>query len=267
MLATVLTTPLLSGCFSDERTIYAICEDNPQICRDIETKGWCKTERAHVIRHREQILTEKNNDHNLYTGLKHWKELSQCIEIAANIKRRKVTDRDAVKEKTFLVTLQEIERIEQASKTSSLPQFLYYHWAQDGDESRITELVALDKRGKLDSTDMQLMMAAYYGKTDNNKAVIAQYNALKLLTQSDLETLPPSLFAGLSTRFYQLRRYKLSFVWAQVAVKAGLKESKFSSLQRHLEGQRANIKMLNNLAQETYDSIQSLKFSEPDSKV
>jgi len=266
-LSALFITPLLSGCLSDERTIYAICDDNPQICNDVETKGWCKTERALVIRHREREILAPNDHENLFSGLNEWQEFSQCIEIAANIKRRQVKDRDAIKESTFLVTLQEIARIEKETRHSELPEFLYYHWAQDGDQRKIDKLIALDARGKLNTTKRQLMMASFYGKTNKNKAVSTQYKALSLLSSPDLDKLPPSLFASLATHFYQNKNYKLSFVWAQVAVKSGMKANKFNSLQQKLETQQADINKLNALAVATYDSIQALNFIEPDAKI
>lgn len=266
-ISTLFAWPLLTGCLSDERTIYAICEDNPQICTDIEAKGWCKTERANVIRQREKELNNPENQQLLYDSLNQWQAFSQCIEIAANIKRRDIEDRDAVKETTFLVTLREIERIEKFSRNSQLPEFLYYHWAQDGDQSKINKLIELDSRSKLNSTRMQLMMAAYYGKSDKTKAIASQYQALRLLSEDDLETLDPSLFASLATHFYQEKSYKLAFVWAQIATMAGLKTNKYNSLKRNLDSQQANIEQLEALAEKTYDSIRSMSFEAPDTKL
>jgi len=257
----------LSGCDSDHRTVFAICDDTPQICEDIPTNGWCKTERGDVIRYRDQQLRAPLDETILYSGLNKWKELSQCIEIAANIKRRKLKDRDPIKQATFIVTLEEIARIEQATKNSQIPELLYYHWAQDGEPQKLATLIRLDDHGKLNNTSMQLIMATLYAKTDKQKAINTQYKALSLLTKQELEQLPTSLYAGFATYFYQIKRYQLSYVWAQVAVRAGLKENKATALRQKIAAQNADINALDNLAHDTYQSIQALAFQAPDNKI
>jgi len=266
-LSALIIVSLLNGCSNDERTLFAICDDTPQICQDIATNGWCKTERGDVIRHREQELLAPLDETILYSGLKKWKNLSQCIEIAANIKRRKLKDRDPIKQATFLVTLQEIARIEQETKHSQIPELLYYHWAQDGEPQKLATLMRLDDQGKLNNTSMQLIMATLYAKTDKQKAINTQYKALSLLTKHELDNLPISLYAGFATYFYQAKRYQLSYVWAQVAVKAGLKENKSTALRQKIAGQNADIDALDDLAHTTYRSIQALAFKAPDNKI
>ena len=259
----LLSTTILSGCLDEERTIYTICEDNPVLCYDIETKGWCKVERANVIRHREIELHKPTDQQNLWNSLKHWQEFSQCIEIAANIKRRSVKDRDSIKESTYLVTLDEIARIEKQTVNSELPEFLYYHWAQNSDETKINKLIALDNAGQLNTTSLQLMMASYYSKVDKDKAILSHYNALKLLDKSELATLKPTVFASLATHFYQTKDFEMSYVWAQIAIKAGLKANQHSALSRQLSDGQANLIHLNSIADATYDSIHALNFKSP----
>lgn len=257
----------LTGCFNGERSVYAICDDNPQLCSDIEADGWCTAERALVIRQREVELITPSDQLNLYNGLAQWKDFSQCIENAASIKRRNLDDRDSTKEKTYLVTLQEIKRIENATVNSELPQLIYYHWAQNGDENKIKKLVKLDKQGQLNTFAMQQLMAAYYGKTNKNKAIQSQYKALSLLTQSDLEYLPPTIYASLATHAYQIKDYPLAYVWSQIAIKAGLKESKYNFLTQNLKAQNADINNLQQIATQTYESILALKFQPPEDKI
>ncbi len=266
-LSTLIVWPLLGGCLGSEQTIYAICEENPQICSDIQAQGWCKVERANVIRQRQKELTTPNDPNVLYDSLIRWQEFSQCIEIAANIKRRSIKDRDAIKETTFLTTLQEIQRIEQATVNSKLPEFLYYHWAQDGDPSKIEKLVALDQRSKLNTTRLQLMMAAYYGKANRERAISSLYKALQFLKASELESLDPSVYASLATHFYQEKRYKLAFVWTEVATMAGLKTNKNNLIMQNLEAQHADVDKLEGVASDTYNSIRSLAFEAPNNKI
>jgi len=266
-VVTLFCLPIIVACSDSKRSIYAICDDNPQICGDIETKGWCKIERSAVIRFREQQIVSPDNQLSLYRGLKHWQSFSHCIEIAANIKRRTVTDRDSVKETTFLTSLNAIDRLEKDTYNSNLPQFLYYHWAAQGDDSKIDKLIELDQNSQLNSTELQLMMASYYGKLDSDKAIASQYKALTLLTAPDLATLDAGLFASLATNFYRKKQFELSYVWTQVAVKSGLKENSHTALARELSDRNVNIVHLDELADDTYDSINALAFSAPNHKI
>ncbi|MDP2560305.1 DUF2989 domain-containing protein [Psychrobium sp. 1_MG-2023] len=254
---------ILSGCDFGGETIYAICEDKPQICNDIKTEGWCKNERALVIRNRAKEVEGSVSDRHLYQSLKDWKSFSQCIEIAANIKRRQIKDRTAVKPATFLKTLEEIEKIERQTSDSNLPQFLYYHWAETGDKSKIKRLISLDRRNKLRTTELQLMIASYYTKHDKKKAIKAQYKALKYLTEDDLETLDPSLFASLATHFYQTEKYELAYIWTQISALAGLSPNEYTSLKRKLSDLTIDTDKLNEIAEHTYESIYDLDFVAP----
>lgn len=253
----------MSGCFSDEASLYTICEDNPQICNDIDAKGWCKNERSTLIRNRHRQITHPKDELNQYNSLTNWKKFSLCIESASNIKRRNVEDRDPTKATSFVNSVLEIEKLEQQTANSKLPQLLYYHWAQNGDSSKINQLIKLDANGKLLTTQLQLMMASYYGKANKRKAAMAQYKALSLLTEADLESLDHGVFASLSTYYFQENNLKLSYIWARIAVHFGLKENLYSSLTDKLERQGVDFKQLNETADNTYESIVALNFSAP----
>ncbi|MGB1296738.1 MAG: DUF2989 domain-containing protein [Psychrobium sp.] len=264
--ATLITSIIslsLTGCFSDEKSIYGICDDHPEICMDIETKGWCKQERSSLIRNRYQQIIAPDDEENLYNSLINWKKFSECIETASNIKRKNLKDRDPTKATSFVNSVAEIEKLEKLTKNSQLPQLLYYHWAQDGDDKKIDRLLKLDKKGELQTTELQMMMASYYDKRDRKKAAKAHYKALSYLTQQDLETLDHGIFASLSTYFYQASKPKLSYVWAQVAIKFGLRANLYSSLTAEVKKQGGSIDELDEKAQKVYDSIQSLNFKPP----
>lgn len=253
----------LTGCFSDEASLYSICEDNPQICSDIEAKGWCKEERSTLIRNRHRQITHPKDELNQYNSLMNWKTFSQCIETASNIKRRNIEDRDPTKAASFVNSVKAIDELEQQTVNSDLPQLLYYHWSQNGDASKIDKLIELDAQSQLQTTQLQLMMASYYGKVNKRKAAQAQYEALSLLTQNDIEALDHSVFASLSTYYFQENKLKLSYIWARVAVKFGLKANLYSSLTAKLERNGVNLQQLNLTAEKTYQSIITLNFMPP----
>jgi len=250
----------LTGCFSDEKSLYSICGDSPQVCDDIKTQGWCKGERTELIRNRYRQQTEPNNHKNLYDTLLTWKTFNACIEKASNIKRKKVTDRDPTKAATFVTSVLEIQKLEKLTKSSNYPDLLYYHWVEYGDDSKIDKLVSLDRKGKLNTSDLQFKMSTYYGKVNREKAVNSLLKGLSLLTESQLETLDHNVFASLTTYYYQMKKLELSYTWAQVAVKFGLKANLYSSLTVELQRKDINLSELDLKADDIYQSIQDLKF-------
>jgi len=262
-IITGLLTLSLSGCFTDETTIYGICENHSQICSDIETKGWCKNERAQLIRNRLRQLKAPDDQLNLYKSLINWKKFSYCIEAASNIKRKSIEDRDPTKAASFINSVREIEKLELLTVNSQLPQLLYYHWAHTGNKAKINKLIRLDQQNKLNTTELQLMMSSYYSKISKKKAAKAQYNALELLTQPDLETIDHTIFASISTYHYQTKDLELSYVWAQVAVKFGLKANLYSSLTSELKRKGAKLAELDQKADAIFHSIQILSFKAP----
>lgn len=250
----------LTGCFSDEKSLYSICGDVPQVCDDIKTQGWCKNERTDLIRNRYRQITEPSDHKNLYDTLLAWKSFNVCIEKASNIKRKKVTDRDPTKAATFVTSVLEIKKLEKLTKSSNYPDLLYYHWVEYGDDNKIDKLVSLDRRGKLNTSDLQFKMSSYYGKVNREKAVNALLKGLALLTESELETLDHNVFASLTTYYYQMRKLELSYTWAQVAIKFGLKANLYSSLTTELKRKDIDLNDLDIKADKIYDSIQDLKF-------
>lgn len=260
LILTVLCLSLCS-CFYFEKSIYSICDDTPHICDDIKTKGWCNDERSLLIRNRHNQILYPDNQENLYNSLVSWQSFSQCIEIASNIKRRDINDRDSIKAATFVHSIHEIEKLEKLTKNSNFPHLMYYHWTQDGDIEKIEKLKTLDDNGQLNTSELQFKMAFFYGKTDKEKSVQAQYKALSLLTEKDLNQLDHNVFANISTYYYQMRNLKHAYIWAQVAIKFGLKANIYSSLTRELKRKNTDFKALDLTAIEIYTSINELNFS------
>ncbi len=260
-LIAILIAFSLSGCFYFEKSIYTICEENPDICSDIKTKGWCKEERTKLIRTREKQILAPNDQENLYRNLINWKSFSACIEIASQIKRRSLTDRSSTKAATFVNSIMEIQKLENKTKNSNYPHLLYYHWTQYGDDEKIEKLKILDKNGELNTSELQFKMASYYSKSDRSKFIKAQYTALSLLTKTDLENLDHGVFASISTYYFQIDNLKKSYIWSQVAVKFGLKANVYSSLIDKLNRQNIDLSILDLKAEAIYKSINELNFS------
>lgn len=266
-LLTIFTTLLISGCNDKRVSLSQICSEQAQICDDIESEGWCKQKRADLIVRRYNAIESPDDQDNQYRTLMAWHDFNQCIELAASITRKNVLDRTSQKASAYLVSLEGIARLEQQTRASTLPQLLYYHWVIDGDPSRVRLLIRLDRRNKLATTELQLMMASYYAKVDKKKEMTAQYNALRYLDSNDMSAVDNQLFASLATSFLQQNNYRLAYIWTKIAEQSGLKTNNSNSLQRQLSARSVDLNRLQTIAKRTFDSIKSHDFITPESQL
>jgi len=257
---------LLSGCGDSRITLYDMCEQQPNICNDIASQGWCKQQRADLISHRFQSIVAPDDQDNHYRTLLAWGEFHQCIGVASKIMRTTITDRSSVKTLAYLTSIKEIEKLEQATRASQYPQLLYYHWAQDGSRTKIRKLIKLDRANKLETTELQLMMASYYAKVDTNKEIKAQYNALKLVTPASASLIDNQLYASLATNFMRQKKYPLAYIWTQIAELSGLKTANSNLLKSRLSNQSVDLDKMTAIAQTTYASINAHDFVSPESQ-
>jgi len=262
----VFATLLLSGCGDSPVTMYQMCEEQPNICSDIASEGWCKHKRAELIGRRYQsIITPKDQD-NQYRTLVAWRDFNQCINVASKIMRTTVSDRTSTKTLAYLTSLKEIDKLEQATRNSKYPQLLYYHWVQDGSRQKINQLVKLDRANKLATTELQLMMASYYSKVDTTKEIKAQYKALKLLTPASAPMIDNQLYASLATNFLRQKKYRQAYIWTKISEFSGLKTASSSMLKRQLTDREIDLDKMATIAQTTYASIESHSFISPESQ-
>ena len=180
--------------------------------------------------------------------------------------RTTITDRTSAKTLAYLTSIKEIAKLEQATRASQYPQLLYYHWVQDGSRTKIRKLLKLDRANKLETTELQLMMASYYAKVDTNKEIKAQYNALKLVTPASASLIDNQLYASLATNFMRQKKYPLAYIWTQIAELSGLKTANTNLLKSRLNSQSVDFDKMTTIAKTTYASINAHDFVSPESQ-
>ena len=76
---------LVSGCDGfAPRTVAQMCEENPDICNDLNPDYWCRAEKADIIKHRYEYL-EEMPDKAQYDLLIMFEDYKVCIDKAAQI--------------------------------------------------------------------------------------------------------------------------------------------------------------------------------------
>jgi len=194
-------------------TIPTICERNPEICAGLNEDGWCRAEKAEIIRHRYDHLNVTTDSH-IYKLLKHYEAYEYCIEKAAGIRHIKYREKEADRMQGFLTAIEAQKQLSRQTKNTSDPYLLYYHWSRNNDDRARKKFIAQAKQGNFNSADLWIKTASIYLKQDNEAARKALYKALSYY--DDLDDVDTLLFESLVTVNLDDERYASAYVWANV---------------------------------------------------
>jgi hypothetical protein len=262
MLTRALTISILfalSGC-SDQLSIRQICEDHAQFCSDLNTDSHCNTERADVIISR--FLESKDpNDEIRYQLLTQFHKYEKCVSLASSIEHIKLKEKTTSRVNGHLTAVREIRRLQKETINSEFPPLLFYHWSRGSNEDAINKLLELDKLYQLETTDMQLKLATYFVKFDDEAAIDKLYHALELNPSG--QDAPQEIYTTLVNIFYKSKRYKHAYIWALVAKEAGNTNIDLTPIEYQLELEGKNLDSLEDLANDTLSQIKSGTFKSP----
>ncbi|MFC3093568.1 DUF2989 domain-containing protein [Alteromonas sediminis] len=209
-----ISTLLLFGCDDlFKPTIPTICETNPDICAGLNEDGWCRAEKAEIIRHRYDHLNVTTDSH-IYTLLKHYEAYEACIEKAAGIRHIKYREKEANRMQGLLTAIDAQKKLIRQTKDTNDPYLLYYHWSRNNDDSARKRFLAQARQGNFDSADLWIKAASIHLKRDNEAARKSLYKALSYY--DDVDDVDPMLFESLVTVNLDDERYASAYVWANV---------------------------------------------------
>ena len=252
---------LVAGCDWSAPSIGEICSDNPQLCNDIQTEGWCRHERAQLIRRRDLDLRQPDNEDNQYRMLLDWKSFRDCVDLAAQVQHVKATEKGTLRNQAYLASLKNITELEQRIRKSKYPPLVYYRWSQSGSERDLRLLLKLDRSGKMQTTEMQQMIATYYAKYDKPREIEAHLKALEYLGPE--EEIPLSIFASLATDYYQRKEYELAYIWSMLASEHQMEAVAIDELRGVLGSDPERLEQLESIAEQVIDSIDNRDFVRP----
>lgn len=255
----LLALLLLSGCEWSNGSLSGICKNHPELCEDIQTAGWCRNERADLIRLRYKGLTEPKNEDNHYRTLLAWETFRDCINVASQITHIKAADKVSIRTEAYLASLEGIKKLEQQVSKSSYPPLVYYRWSHFGNERDLKKLLRLDRQGKMRTTEQQLMIASYYAKYDKAKELAAHHKALEYLTAD--QEVPYSSFASLATNYYQNKEYDQAYVWSVLASNHQIDSVNLAQLQHMMKASDEEIAQLEEQADDIMDQINQRRFA------
>ena len=194
-------------------SISTICEEHPELCAGLNKDGWCRAEKAEIIRHRFDNLNN-NDDAHIYTLLNHYENYEACIEKATQIRHIKYRDKEADRMQGYLTAQAAIKQLSRETRNSSNPNLQYYHWSRYSDDTAKSRFLAQAKQGQFKTPELWMKVASVYLKRDNEQARKALYKALSYY--DDIDSVNPDIFKSLITVNLDDERYASAFVWANV---------------------------------------------------
>ncbi|WP_169726050.1 DUF2989 domain-containing protein [Aestuariibacter salexigens] len=206
---------LLTGCGGlFEKSVNEICAENPQMCDDLNPDGWCRAEKAKIIKHRfehQETLTPRNT----YDQLINFEHYKKCIEKASQIEHIKLREKEAGRIKGLLTAERELKRLSRNTCNSDSPYLLYYCASRFGNEDAMQKFLSFEQQGRLNSAELQIALASHQVKFDFHQALKTLHYALSLYTDDDdINTDVFSSFIGI---YLKLGEVDKAYVWTKVA--------------------------------------------------
>lgn len=254
-----VTTLFLSGCFENHRSTAKLCEDNPQICYQLNVRdGQCRHERTDLIWQRNKV-SKKPSELNRFDELLLTKEYAKCMELAAQIETTTLKEKKTLRTEALFHAYDSIEKIEQELKSSYQPSIIYYRWTQ-GDNEALEQFLKLEETNYLDTPEMQLGLATYYVDRDKVHTIKLLMKALSYYDGRDGDTREktiPNVVKSLATANHSLNNLDTAYMWALVGGELGLsiaKEAQLKLLYPMSDSRRAQIAAIaENVASEIDD--------------
>ncbi|KAE8178023.1 hypothetical protein CIT27_04595 [Photobacterium carnosum] len=212
--AIILLPLLLSGCFEHYRTTDSLCNDNPNLCQQLNLNdGQCRIQRTNLIWQRYDTLQTPTDEYK-FKELKATKEYQYCLEYAARIEPTKLKQRKTKRIQALYHSYESIERLNQELQSSQDPHIIYYRWNQ-GDQIAKQQFIALEGDEKLEHPELQLALARYYVNKDKHKTLDLLHHSLSLYKAKD--NINISILRSLSTLYYQQHNMAAAYVWTNIS--------------------------------------------------
>ncbi|EKE77923.1 DUF2989 domain-containing protein [Gallaecimonas xiamenensis] len=212
---------VLAGCGGDP-SLSNICSDNPQLCSDLNSDGWCRRERSELIRQRYIVDQGKGTDfqYQQYLLLKDTETYSECIRIASGVIHKNQKDRQSDRGTAYINSLVALKALQAQIKNADELHLLYYRYTRFGDNRALQAFLAKEGTGAFNTLELKSMLAGHYAKTNKAKTVQLLLEGLALPREDD--KVDPEIYQTLATLSQQLRHYQEAYLWSKVAADKGV---------------------------------------------
>ncbi|TMP45408.1 DUF2989 domain-containing protein [Pseudoalteromonas citrea] len=258
--AFVLSALLLSGC-DESLTLSRVCTETPGFCTDLNKDSHCKEQRANVAIAR-YIEYKDPTDDNVYELLKLFETYNECVSLAAKIEHIKLKDKTTSRVEGHLTSLKEMNRIYQDTVNTTHPGLLYYQWSRNNNQTAMNKLLQMQDSPKVTSDpEIQLFLASYYAKFDDEKTINLLYRVLELNKEGHMPDL--EVYTTLTSLFYKHKKYKHAYIFSKVARLSGFEDIDLFPVTQQLTSSGQSLGPLDDLASQTFADIQAGSFVSP----
>ncbi|MDF2178757.1 DUF2989 domain-containing protein [Aliiglaciecola sp. CAU 1673] len=251
----------LTGCDSfSSVSVKDICEQQPQLCSDLNPDSWCRAEKSRIIKDRYEQLKSPSDllNYDLLLGFENYKK---CISKASDIEHIKLKEKQSERVRGLMTAERELKRLARETQGVDVPHLLYYHWSRFDDQDALKAFLQYEKRGELEYPEMQVALATYYSKFDRPKTISLLYHALELYGE-DAE-VDPEIFLSLSTINMKEERFEQAYIWGYVGQKFGVEDLNLTSIESILVQQNIQTKALKKTAEHYIEQIEDGRFIAP----
>ncbi|MCY7294027.1 DUF2989 domain-containing protein [Alteromonas sp. a30] len=252
---------LISGCSEFfEKSVADICEEHPQMCLNLNPDGWCRAEKSNIIKNKYQNFLIPDEDYK-YKLLLNYEAYKACISKAAQIEHIKLKEKKTARVKALLATERELIALTRDTRDSDNPNLLFYHWSRFGSESHLEKFLSYRDIGLLETPDLQIALASYYVKFDQEKAITSLYHALELYQEGD--EINPDIFKSLTNIFIKLEDYESAYKWGYIAREFDADNLDLPQIETLVIQSNGNVNAIKKTAKYYIKHIQSRDFVAP----
>lgn len=252
---------ILSGC-NKPPTFAELCSKTPEICEEFEEDSWCKSERISVG---FANLAHRNNPEDLerFNQLISYEKYQKCMTHASKIEHIKFKEKQTMRINNVSKAKAKIKEISEVTKSSNLPELLYFHWSRYIDKDALKRFLELEKTQQLETAELQFKLATYYAKRDQNKTLRVLYHALEL-TDKDIP-VNNEIFKSIATIFADKKKYKQVYIWSKILVTYSPEDEHINKLdlQDYAKSFDLNTEFLDDVALKTLKKILEGSFKAP----
>ena len=213
-LIAVLSCVLLGGCDRlFEPTIAEICSDDPALCQDLNQDGWCRSEKATIIRMRKAHKSDES-EHFKYPLMLAFEDYLGCVDKASGIEHIKYREKEATRLKGVLTAQKELKRLSRETRDSTDPYLSYYHWSRHGNQAALERFRLYMNAHDVTDPALLVFRAEEEVKRDLTATISILYDALS--HYDDAEEVNPEIYYSLISIALEQENFRLAYVWLKV---------------------------------------------------
>ncbi|WP_088330690.1 DUF2989 domain-containing protein [Lacimicrobium sp. SS2-24] len=256
----LLVLPLTACDGMGTKTVKEICEQQPQMCSDLNPDSWCRAEKALIIKNRF-MQSQAPTDRRTYEQLLNFEAYKKCIAKASQIEHIKLKERKSDRVKGLLTAERELKRLARETQGVDSPHLLYYHWSRFQNEEALRGFLAYENTAQMEYPEMQVALASYYIKFDRIKAINLLYRALELYQED--ETIDIEIFRSLTSLFMKEEQFDWAYLWGYVGRDFGIEDLNLTSIEVILHQQSKQAGPIEDKAENIIDQLKDGRFEAP----